>query len=54
MPQARNGRDHVFVSYSHADEDYLKRLRVHLGLLERRNIQIWTDKDIEPGMKWQD
>jgi hypothetical protein len=54
MPQARNGRDHVFVSYSHADEDYLKRLRVHLGLLERRNIKIWTDKDIEPGMKWQD
>ena len=32
----------------------LKRLRVHLGLLERRNIKIWTDKDIEPGMKWQD
>ncbi len=54
MPQARNGRDHVFVSYSHADEEYLKRLRVHLGLLERRNIKIWTDKDIEPGMKWQD
>jgi len=47
-------RNHVFVSYSHADEEYLKRLRVHLGLLERRNIKIWTDKDIAPGMKWQD
>ena len=54
MPQARNGRNEVFVSYSHADDEYLKRLRVHLGLLERRNIKIWTDKDIEPGMKWQD
>ena len=31
-----------------------ERLRVHLGLLERRNIKIWTDKDIAPGMKWQD
>jgi hypothetical protein len=47
-------RNQVFVSYSHADEEFLKRLRVHLGLLERRNIKIWTDKDIEPGMKWRD
>ena len=52
MPQLV--RNQVFVSYSHADEEYLKRLRVHLGLLERRNIKIWTDKDIAPGMKWQD
>jgi hypothetical protein len=54
MPQAPTVRNQVFVSYSHADEEYLKRLRVHLGLLERRNIKIWTDKDIEPGMQWQD
>lgn len=54
MPQAQSGRNQVFVSYSHADEEYLKRLRVHLGLLERRNIKVWTDKDIEPGMTWQD
>ena len=54
MPQSRTVRNQVFVSYSHADEEYLKRLRVHLGLLERRNIKIWTDKDIAPGMKWQD
>ena len=52
MPQSP--RNQVFVSYSHADEEFLKRLRVHLGLLERRNIKIWTDKDIAPGMKWQD
>ena len=54
MPPAPTVRNQVFVSYSHADEEYLKRLRVHLALLERRNIRIWTDKDIEPGMKWQD
>ena len=54
MPQSPTVRNQVFVSYSHADEEDLKRLRVHLGLLERRNIRIWTDKDIEPGMKWQD
>lgn len=54
MPPAPTVRNQVFVSYSHADEEYLKRLRVHLALLERRNIKIWTDKDIEPGTKWQD
>lgn len=54
MAQSPLVRNQVFVSYSHADEEYLKRLRVHLGLLERRNIKIWTDKDIAPGMKWQD
>jgi hypothetical protein len=54
MPLAPTVRNQVFVSYSHADEDYLKRLRVHLSLLERRNIKIWTDKDIAPGMNWQD
>ena len=54
MPEGRTTRNQVFVSYSHADEEYLKRLRVHLNLLERRNIKIWTDKDIEPGMRWQD
>jgi hypothetical protein len=54
MPQAPTVRNQVFVSYSHADEEYLQRLRVHLGLLERRNIKVWTDKDIEPGMQWQD
>ena len=54
MPQEPTARNQVFVSYSHADKEYLERLRKHLALLERRNIKIWTDKDIEPGMQWAD
>jgi len=47
-------RTQVFISYSHADEEYLLRLRKHLAQLERRNIRVWTDKDIEPGDAWLD
>ena len=45
-------RNQVFISYSHADDEYLQRLRKHLGQLERRNIKVWTDKDIQPGDDW--
>ena len=54
MPQEPTVRNQVFVSYSHADKEYLERLRTHLALLERRNIKVWTDQDIEPGMQWAD
>lgn len=49
MSQPRN---QVFVSYAHADDEFLQRLRKHLVPLERRNIRVWTDKDIAPGMDW--
>lgn len=49
MSQPRN---QVFVSYAHADDEFLQRLRKHLVPLERRNIRVWTDKDIDPGMDW--
>jgi len=45
----------VFVSYSHADESWLKRLRVHLKPLERDYaLDIWDDSKIVAGSTWRD
>jgi hypothetical protein len=48
-------RTKVFISYSHEDEDWLKRLRVHLRPLEREyDIEIWDDKKIKAGSRWRE
>ena len=48
-------RTRIFVSYSHADADWLKRLQVHLKPLERTGaIEWWDDTRILPGMAWRD
>ena len=45
----------VFISYSHQDSKYLKRLLVHLVTLERGGmIDIWSDTKIVPGANWHD
>ena len=45
----------IFVSYSHADAEWLKRLQVHLKPLERAGtIEWWDDTRILPGMVWRD
>ena len=47
-------RDQVFVSYSHADPDYLKRLMVHLRPYEKQSqIDVWSDTKIKPGQPWR-
>ena len=47
-------RDQVFISYSHADQRWLEKLRVHLKPFERKNrIQVWADTKIEAGAKWR-
>lgn len=47
-------RNTVFISYSHADERWLKRLRVHLRPLERTGkIEVWDDTRITPGTRWR-
>ena len=48
-------RTQIFVSYSHADAEWLTRLQVHLKPLERAGtIEWWDDTQILPGMAWRD
>ncbi|WP_437932478.1 TIR domain-containing protein [Sorangium sp. So ce291] len=48
-------RDTVFVSYSHKDEEWLERLRVHTKPLERSgSIRFWDDTKILPGSRWRE
>ncbi len=48
-------RDQVFISYSHADAQYLKRLRVHFTPLERDySIKVWSDEKIRVGQQWRE
>lgn len=50
-----NGREKVFISYSHADEVWLKKVLLHLKHLEKKGIiDLWVDKRIKPGQKWRD
>lgn len=43
----------VFISYSHADETYKKKLELHLSMLKRSGyISCWNDRLITPGKEW--
>lgn len=44
----------VFISYSHADKEWLTRLRVHLAPLDRKGlIEVWDDSKIDAGAQWR-
>ena len=46
-------RTKVFVSYNHRDEEWLKRLQVHLAPLVRSGaIDLWDDTRIDHGDLW--
>ncbi len=49
-------RTTVFVSYSHANDAYLKRLQVHLKVLKHEgvDVDVRDDTRIKAGMKWND
>jgi TIR domain len=48
-------RDQVFISYSHQDQEWLRKLQVHLKPFERTNkIQVWDDTKIQAGAKWKE
>ncbi len=54
--QERSGtesRQGIFVSYSHLDAKWLKRLEVHLQPLTRAGLKIWNDTRIEAGSDWR-
>ena len=47
-------RTQVFISYSHQDGEWLKRLQVMLRPLTRKQtVTIWDDTQIQPGTKWR-
>ncbi len=46
-------RDLVFISYSHADTDWLGRLLIFLKPHTRQNLKIWADPYIKVGDKWR-
>lgn len=49
-------RDKIFISYSHADKDWLRRVEKHFKTLEYDDIEInlWVDTRIKAGMKWKE
>lgn len=42
--------DHVFISYSHTDRDFVELLRLRL---EQAGFVVWLDSDIPPGADWR-
>ena len=47
-------RTQVFISYSHADAEYLGRLKVHLRPFERQGaVDLWADSRITAGQRWK-
>src|SRR5919199_13193 len=52
---AKQERDQVFISYSHEDAEWLRRLQIMLRPLTRnRTITVWDDTTIQSGTKWKD
>jgi hypothetical protein len=54
MASSPSTRTKVFISYSHADKEWLERLKRHLKPLVREgNLDCWDDTHIRPGDDWQ-
>jgi TIR domain len=43
---------HVFLSYTRKDREWLEALRRELRDLEKLDIHVWCDDDIDPGEDW--
>src|SRR5918993_2592769 len=54
MASSSSTRTKVFISYSHADKEWLDRLKRHLKPLVRENsLDLWDDTHIRPGDDWK-
>jgi iSTAND domain-containing protein/TIR domain-containing protein len=48
------GRDQVFISYSHEDQRWLEKLQTTLAPLVRQGtLNVWVDTKIQTGAKWR-
>jgi nucleotide-binding universal stress UspA family protein len=47
-------RSRVFVSYSHADMEWLQRLQKHLKPLQRDGVEVWDDTRLKAGEQWRE
>ena len=57
MLQPAPERRHVFISYSHADRDWVERLKRMMAPLLRgsgQELRLWDDSQIEAGRKWRE
>ena len=51
----RKKKFQIFISYSHEDEYYARRLRKHFSALIRKGvIETWYDREIIPGQLWEE
>src|SRR4051812_23281440 len=54
MAPSLSTRTKVFISYSHADKEWLDRLKRHLKPLARKGrLDCWDDTHIQPGDDWK-
>lgn len=44
----------LFISYSHDDETYFRRLKQFINCTNCPNLNIWDDEDIQPGEEWDE
>ena len=55
MASSQATRTKVFISYSHEDSRYLRKLREHLAAYERKGyIAVWSDTKITAGARWRE
>ena len=55
VSKEKETRKTVFISYSHADVDFLLRLKIHLRPFEKKGvIDLWEDTKIKVGEKWNE
>ena len=51
--RTRHPRTGIFISYSHHDAKWLDLLLKHLAFLQQQGVEIWTDREIDPGDRWR-